>query len=170
LLLLLLSLSLGRSATAAEDSLKLREQPRQLRTVLLSDGSNPEEGPHIETGSLDLLAKLSRTLKVLRLYLRESLYMLGRQLGSLLPLLLLSGLPSSLLLLLLSSLLSGLLLGCLLLLLLSLGVGVLLRRSRTLPQLCALTWLRSRIGLTSLWSLLSHLSILPFEKSKKILV
>jgi hypothetical protein len=99
LLLLLLSLSLGRSATAAEDPLKLREQPRQLRTVLLSDGSNPEERPHIEAGSLNLLTELSRTLKVLRLYLRESLYMLGRQLGSLLPLLL-SRLPSSLLLLL----------------------------------------------------------------------
>jgi hypothetical protein len=161
-MLLLLSLSLGRSPATTEDSLKLREQPRQLRTVLLGDGGDPEERAHVEAGSLDLFTELSRTLEVLRLNLRESLYMLGRELGSLLPLLLLRCLLSSLLLLLLCSLLS-LLLGCLLLLLLSLGVGVLLRWSRALPQLRALTRLRSRIGLTCLWSLLSHLSILPFE-------
>jgi hypothetical protein len=152
-MLLLLSLSLGGSPATAEDPLKLREQPRQLRTVLLSDGSDTEECTHVEAGSLNLLTELSRTLKMLRLDLRKSLHMLGRQLGSLLPLLL-------------CRLLSGLLLS----LLLSLGVGILLRRSRALPQLRALAWLRSRIGLTCLWSLLSHLSILPFEKFKKILV
>jgi hypothetical protein len=125
LLLLLLSLSLGRSPATTEDPLKFREQPRQLRTVLLSDGSDLEECPHVEASSLNLLAKLSRSLEVLRLNLRQSLYVLGRELGSLLPLLLLCCLLSSLLLLLLCRLLSGLLLGCLLLLL-SLGVGILL--------------------------------------------
>jgi hypothetical protein len=125
LLLLLLSLSLGRSPATTEEALKFREQPRQLRTVLLSDGSDLEEGPHVEASSLNLLAKLSRSLEMLRLYLRQSLDMLGRELGSLLPLLLCC-LLSSLLLLLLSRLLSGLLLlGCLLLLL-SLDVGILL--------------------------------------------
>jgi hypothetical protein len=143
-MLLLLSLSLGGSPATAEEALKFREQPSQLRTVLLSDGSNLEERPHIEASSLNLLAELSRTLKVLRLNLRESLYVLGRQLGSLLALLLLSGLLSSLLLLLLCRLLSGLLLSSLLLLL-SLGVGVLLRRL-LLPALL----LRERIGLTCL--------------------
>jgi hypothetical protein len=161
-MLLLLSLPLGRIPTTTEDPLKLREQSRQLGTVLLSDGGDPEERTHVEAGSLNLLTELGCTLEVLRLNLRESLYMLWGQLGSLLPLLLLRCLLSSLLLLLLCRLLSGLLLGCLLLLL-SLGVGILLRRSRTLPQLRALARLRSRIGLTCLWSLLSHLSILPFE-------
>jgi hypothetical protein len=146
LLLLLLSLSLGRSAAATEEALKLREQPSQLRTVLLGEGSDLEECTHVEAGSLNLLTELSCSLKMLRLNLRESLHMLGRQLSPLLSLLLLRCLLSSLLLLLLCRLLSGLLLSCLLLL--SLGVGVLLR---------------SRIGLTCLWSLLSHLSILPFE-------
>jgi hypothetical protein len=77
-MLLLLSLSLGRSATATEEALKLREQPSQLRTVLLGEGSDLEERPHVETGSLDLLTELSRTLEMLRLNLRESLYVLGR--------------------------------------------------------------------------------------------
>jgi hypothetical protein len=161
-MLLLLSLPLGRSPTATEEALKFREQPSQLRTVLLGEGGDLEECTHVEAGSLNLLTELSCSLKMLRLNLRESLHMLGRQLGPLLPLLLLRCLLSSLLLLL-SGLLLSLLLSCLLLLLLSLGVGVLLRRSRTLPRLCALTGLRSRIGLTCLWSLLSHLSILPFE-------
>jgi hypothetical protein len=167
-MLLLLSLPLGRSTTTAEEALKFREQPRQLRTVLLSDGGNLEEGSHVEAGSLDLLTELSRSLEMLRLDLRESLYMLGRQLGSLLILTLLLRLSRLLLLRLLSSLLlllSGLLLSLLLscLLLLSLSVGVLLRRSSSLPHLHTLARLRSRIGLTCLWSLLSHLSILPFE-------
>jgi hypothetical protein len=167
-MLLLLSLPLGRSPTATEEALKFREQSCQLRTVLLGEGSDLEECTHVEAGSLNLLTELSCSLKMLRLDLRESLYVLGRELGSLLPLLLLRCLLSSLLLLLLCRLLSGLLL--ILLLLLSLSVGVLLRRSRVLPQLCALASLRSGIGLTRLWSLLSHLSILPFEKSKKVLV
>jgi hypothetical protein len=109
LLLLRLSLSLGRSAAATEEALKLREQPCQLRTVLLGDGGDLEECPHVEASSLNLLTELSCSLKVLRLNLRESLYVLGRQLGSLLPLLL-CRLLSSLLLLLLCRLLSGLLL------------------------------------------------------------
>jgi hypothetical protein len=163
LLLLLLSLPLGRSAAATEEALKFREQSCQLRTVLLGEGSNLEERPHVEAGSLNLLTELGCSLEVLRLNLWESLYVLGRELGSLLPLLLRLLLPRLLssLLLLLGGLLLSLLLSCLLLL--SLGVGVLLRRSRTLPRLCALTGLGSRIGLTCLWSLLSHLSILPFE-------
>jgi hypothetical protein len=152
-MLLCLSLPLGRSAAATEDPLKLGEQSSQLGTILLSDGGDLEEGPHVEAGSLNLLTELSRTLKVLRLNLRESLYVLGRQLGSLLPLLLLRCLLSSLLLLLLCRLLSGLLLGCLLLLLsgllLSLGVGVLLRRLRLSALL-----LRERVGLTCLRSVL----------------
>jgi hypothetical protein len=148
-MLLLLSLSLGRSPAATEDPLKLREQPRQLRTVLLSEGSDLEKRSHVEASSLNLLTELSCSLEVLRLNLRESLHVLGRQLGSLLPLLLCC-LLGGLLLLLLCRLLSGLLLSCLLLLL-SLSVGILLRR------LLLSLLLRERVGLTCLWRvLLSH--------------